>query len=102
MMKRLLPILLAAGCIDVSPETPPDATPDAPSVPDPWTPLVTPSWSIPAGATDTYRCVRVQVPQDTWIAGYKSMGPTGTHHTVLTVTDQPNGPVGEYDCTAGT
>ena len=102
MPKRLLALVFAAGCIDVPANAPPDAAPDTPPAPDPWTPLVTRTWSIPAGATDTYRCVRVQVPTDTWIAGYKALGPPGTHHTVLTVTDQPNGPVGEYDCEAGT
>ena len=102
MKKRLLPFLVLAGCIEVPAAAPPDAVPDAPAAPDPWTRLVTRDWSIAAGATDTYRCIRVQVPQDTWIAGYRALGPAGTHHTVLTVTDKADGPVGEYDCSAGT
>ncbi len=65
-----------------------------------WTPLIARSWSIPAGATDTYRCKRIQVMQDTWIAGFKSLGPLGTHHTVVTISDTAP-QLGDYDCQVG-
>jgi hypothetical protein len=65
-----------------------------------WTPLISRSWSIPAGATDTYRCTRIQVPNDMWISGFRALSPMGTHHSVLTIS-QTATPLGDYDCSAG-
>jgi hypothetical protein len=73
---------------------------DAPPPPSGFVPLIGRSWSLKAGETDTYKCTRVTVPTDTYIAAYHADAPQGTHHTVLTIstTTQPDG---DYDCSAG-
>ncbi len=65
-----------------------------------WTRLVDGTWEIPA-ATEFYKCVRLTVQEDMYISAFKSIGPVGTHHTVLTV-GEPSGPDGITDCDAGT
>lgn len=75
-------------------------TPDAGDVNAEWSRLVDGSWEIPA-ATEFYKCARLTVQEDTYISGFKSIGPLGTHHTVLTV-GAPSGPDGITDCDAGT
>ncbi len=65
-----------------------------------WSRLVDGSWEIPA-ATEFYKCARLTVQEDTYISAFKSIGPLGTHHTVLTV-GAPNGPDGITGCDAGT
>jgi hypothetical protein len=50
--------------------------------------------------TEGYRCIRAQVPEDMWITSFRSLSPTGTHHTVLTISTTST-QLGEYDCTAG-
>jgi hypothetical protein len=72
---------------------------DAPPPPPGFVPLIGRSWSLSAGQTDTYRCVRITVPNDLYIAAYHADAPQGTHHTVLTVST--SGTDGEYDCSAG-
>ena len=75
---------------DASVDTPPGTQ---------WVTLISRSWSMPAGS-EGYRCVRVQVPQDMWIGGFRAIAPLGTHHTVLTIdTNDTN--TGEYNCNAG-
>jgi hypothetical protein len=85
------------------PDAPPagiDAGIDAP-VPPGFTRLIGRTWSLGAGQADTYRCVRVTVPQDLYITAFAAQAPLGTHHTVLTVRDGEPGSDGEYNCTAG-
>lgn len=84
-------------------DTPIDAavngTPDAPPLPAGYTRLVGRTWSLPAGATDTYRCIRYTVPTDTYITNITAQAPSGTHHTVLSISaSNVAGPDGEYDC----
>jgi hypothetical protein len=76
-------------------------TPDGPSAsPDGWTPLVGRSWTLPPGATNTYKCVRIRVDNDVWISGFRAAAPLGTHHSVLTIS--PAGAqLGEYECGPG-
>jgi len=64
-----------------------------------WTKLIGRSWSLVAGQTDTYKCVRITIPQDMYITAFKAVAPEGTHHTVVTMS--PSGTDGEYDCMAG-
>jgi len=71
-----------------------------PDAPPGWTPLISRDWSIHAGDTDTYRCVRIQVPSDMWVSGFHAVSPTGTHHMVLT-TSSTASPLGDYNCSAG-
>ncbi len=81
----------------------PAGTPDAPPLPAGYTKLVGRTWSLPAGATDTYRCIRYTVPADTYITNITAQAPSGTHHTVLSISaSNVAGPDGEYDCSVGT
>jgi Copper type II ascorbate-dependent monooxygenase, C-terminal domain len=64
-----------------------------------WTKLISRSWSLTAGQTDTYKCVRITVPEDMYITAFKAVAPQGTHHTVLTMA--ASGTDGDYDCNAG-
>jgi hypothetical protein len=67
---------------------------------DGWTPLISRSWTLPAGATNTYKCTRIQVANDLWIAGFRAASPVGTHHSLLTISTV-NTTTGDYDCSAG-
>lgn len=81
------------------PDASPVSTPDA-GAPGEWTRLVEGSWEIPVGE-QFYKCARLTVQEDTYIKSFKSIGPDGTHHTVLTV-GEPDGPDGLATCSAGT
>jgi hypothetical protein len=102
-MKAAVLALALAACKAGSPNGPVDAPPvdavDGPTA-DGWTPLVSRSWTLPAGATNTYKCTRIQVPGDMWIAGFRASSPPGTHHEVLTISTSSTA-TGDYDCTAG-
>lgn len=57
---------------------------------------------LPAGATDTYRCVRLTIPTDTYLTNIIAQAPLGTHHTVLSISDGgTQGPDGDYNCSVG-
>ncbi len=77
------------------PGTGPDAT-----TADGWTPLISRSWTLPAGATNTYRCTRIKVANEMWVSGFRAASPVGTHHSVLTISTT-NTQTGDYDCSAG-
>lgn len=98
--------LLVIGCGDGgSSGDPVDAStgsPDA-AVPPGYTRLVGRTWSMPAGQADTYKCVRLTVPTDTFVTNISAQAPAGTHHTVLSIAaGNAAGPDGEYDCGVGT
>ncbi len=78
----------------------PDAATDGDVTPSDWATLVGRSWTIQPGSADTYKCSRIRVEADMWVAGYRAIAPVGTHHTVVTISDRGS-PVGEYDCSAG-
>ena len=82
----------------------PPGQPDAPPVPDGFTRLIGRTWSLTAGATDTYRCVRVTIPADMYITNIIAQAPAGTHHTVLSIAgaNGTSGADGEQDCGVGT
>jgi hypothetical protein len=107
-MRYLLALAVLAACGSVSaknPDAPPggddDAMviPDGPPPPPGFTALIGRSWSLQPGETDTYRCVRITVPNDMFITAFHVDAPLGTHHTVLTQASTGND--GEYDCSAG-
>src|SRR5689334_22974244 len=77
---------------------------DAPIVPEGYTRLIGRTWNLPAGQPDTYKCVRVTIPNDTYITNIMSQAPQGSHHAVLSVASGNGtaGPDGEYDCQVGT
>jgi hypothetical protein len=78
--------------------------PDAPPIPEGYTRLIGRTWDLPAGATDTYRCVRFTVPQDTYITNIIAQAPFGTHHTVLSIAGANGtaGADGEQNCSVTT
>src|SRR4051794_15675844 len=62
--------------------------PDADSnyQPDPgYTKLLSRTWSLGAGETNIYKCLRYTVPADTYITSIEAQAPLGTHHTVLSI-----------------
>jgi hypothetical protein len=80
----------------------PAGLPDAAPLPPGFTRLVGRTWSLPAGATDTYRCIRYTVPTDTYVTNIVAQAPSGTHHTVLSISaGNAAGPDGEFDCQVG-
>ncbi len=93
------------GASNTGDDTPIDAPagpPDAPPLPAGYTRLVGRTWSLPAGATDTYRCIRFTVPTETYITSIVAQAPSGTHHTVLSIAaGNAAGPDGEFDCSVG-
>lgn len=61
--------------------------------------LVGRDWAMGQGQQG-YKCIRVAVAQDMWVDGFRANSPQGTHHEVLTISDNSH-QVGEYDCDAG-
>lgn len=74
--------------------------PDAGDVLGDFASLISGDWEVPAGE-EVYKCVRLTLEEDAYITGFRSIGPLGTHHTVLT-SGSPTGPDGISDCSAGT
>jgi len=91
--------LLLVGCGGSDGGTEPPAT-DAPSTTTGWTQLIGRSWSVPPGSADTYKCIRIAVTEDTWVSGFRAIAPPGTHHTVITISNNGS-QLGEYDCSVG-
>ena len=94
------------GASNTGDDTPIDAPnngmPDAAPIPPGYTRLVGRTWSLPSGATDTYRCIRYTVPTDTYVTNIVAQAPAGTHHTVLSIAaGNVTGPDGESDCSVG-
>lgn len=80
-----------------------DAAVDSP-IPSDYTRLIGRTWSLPAGAPDTYRCVRFTITEDTYVTNIQALAPPGTHHTVLSIAGSNGtaGPDGEQDCQVST
>ena len=110
----LAAIILAFGCGGTEPGIGGDDTSmpiDAPSgmadayvPPTGYTKLIGRTWSLQPGQTDIYRCVRVTIPEDTYITNIMAQAPNGTHHTVLSIAGGmgTSGPDGEQDCSVST
>ena len=79
------------------------AMPDA-DIPEGFTELIGRDWDIPPG--EMYRCVGIRAPRDMWISAFHTPNPTGEHHAVLTIQDDPGGfggtQMGEYNCGVST
>lgn len=73
--------------------------PDANTTPSEWTDLIGRDWTVPPGQFDTYKCTRIKVEEDIWVAGFRATAPAGTHHTVVTISNNST-QVGDYDCGA--
>ena len=81
------------------------STADAFEPPVGYTKLISGTWTLPAGTTsDEYLCVRLTIPNDTYLTNIIAQAPLGTHHTVLSISDSNTaGPDGQYTngCGAG-
>jgi hypothetical protein len=109
-MRKLVLLLSAfaiAACGSSGSSPPGDDTsgddtpaPDAPPAIGDWTNLIGRGWMVPAGSADTYRCTRIMVTQDMWVTGFRAVAPTGTHHTVVTISTNGS-QLGDYDCSVG-
>ncbi|MCW5804261.1 MAG: hypothetical protein KIT31_17950 [Deltaproteobacteria bacterium] len=115
MRSTVLAVLLGVfiGCgggggnNDVPDSSPPgdgNTTPDAPPIPEGFTRLIGRTWTLNPGQLDTYKCVRLTIPEDMYITNIQAQAPVGTHHTVLSIAgaNGTNGPDGEQDCSVGT
>src|SRR4051812_19453199 len=74
MKPIVIALVLVAACKADPPNEPVDApsgpgTPDGPTA-DGWTPLIARSWKLIPGATNTYKCTRIEVANDLWISGF--------------------------------
>lgn len=110
MMRPVLALVLVAACGGgggmnndmMGDDVPPvDAAIDAPPFEPPagYTRLIGGTWNLNPGQKDTYVCVRFTVPTDTYITNIIAQAPTGTHHTVLSISDgSTQGPDGKYNC----
>jgi hypothetical protein len=108
-----LAIAIGAGCHGTDPtlgddqpvvDAPDGTMADAYVPPSGYVKLIGRSWSLAAGQTDIYRCVRLTIPNDMYITSIEAQAPLGTHHTVLSIAtgSQVAGPDGEYDCSVQT
>lgn len=78
----------------------PSGNADAYVPPEGYTKLIGRTWTAAPGSADTYKCVRVTIPQDMYITNIQAQAPLGTHHTVLSIAgaNGTSGPDGEQDC----
>jgi hypothetical protein len=116
MMRRYtLAIVFAFGCGGTNPGggggddvqpiiDAPTAPADAFVPPSGYTKLIGRTWTLPVGAHDIYRCVRLTIPTDMYITDIEAQAPTGTHHTVLSIagSNGSGGADGEQDCSVQT
>jgi hypothetical protein len=56
-----------------------------------WSRIVEGSWSLQAGDEDPRWCQKVTVTEDTFISAIRPVHPIGTHHTTLSLRDDPDG-----------
>jgi len=89
-------ITILSGVFGCSSDEP---KPQPPAPVDDFAALASRPWTIPPG--EYYKCTRVRLDRDVVVSSFRSLSPLGTHHTVLTVSSLANGPVGDYDCEAG-
>lgn len=92
-----LSLLLTSGCSDNVDGTTPVDEPTETT----WGELVVGEWSL-EGGTEGYVCSRTTITEDIFVGGFRAIAPPGTHHTVLTVSTEPDGPDAVFPCNAGT
>lgn len=68
-------------------------------IPAGYEPLIMRTWTLTGAQRDNYQCRRIMIDRDMWISGFKAVAPVGTHHTVLTVSENST-QVGDYPCSA--
>jgi hypothetical protein len=74
---------------------------DGDDTPAEFTRLIGRTWTVPAGNFDTYKCTRIQIPEDMYVTAFRSAAPQGSHHSVLTVARSDTLQLGDYDCSVG-
>jgi hypothetical protein len=55
---------------------------------DGYAPILTTSWTLPPPSSttpDEYFCARLTMKEDVLLAGFRTISPNGTHHTVLSI-----------------
>jgi len=62
-----------------------------------WRTLVDGAWEL-AGGEEGYRCARLTATEDLYIKEFQPIAPLGTHHTLLSVNEEPTGPDGIEGC----
>ncbi|HEY5951729.1 MAG TPA: hypothetical protein VIV40_39815, partial [Kofleriaceae bacterium] len=69
-----------------------------------YTKLIGRTWSLTAGQTDIYRCLRLTIPTDMYVTDIQAQAPNGTPHTVLSIAgaNGTGGADGEQDCSVQT
>ena len=106
MRAWLAAVLVVAACggggagsgDDVQPDGPGSGSGDGSISGGSWTTLAQRTWMLGALAED-YKCRGMMTTQDMWIAGYRPIDPSGTHHMIVTLPPTA-GPIGDYDCNA--
>jgi Copper type II ascorbate-dependent monooxygenase, C-terminal domain len=68
---------------------------------DGWKTLIAGSWDVPPGQ-ETYHCVRFTLPDSITATSFRALSPPGTHHTLLTIVDNPSEADGSMPCGSGT
>ena len=66
-----------------------------------YTPLLSRSWTVAQGQFDAYACSSMIVPADIYVHTFHADRALGSHHVILSITDQTDIPTGDYDCTGG-
>lgn len=93
----MLAVVSSVACHS-APGTSPDSAPGADAaIPAGYTMLISRPWTM-ASDNEGYKCIRTQVANDMWISAFRSLSPVGTHHSVLTISDNASTTTGEYDC----
>jgi hypothetical protein len=100
-MRAWLAVFAVAACggggTGTGDDDQPDAAVDTPSdAGAQWTTLIERSWQL-APSQEAFKCIRVKIPSEMYISGFRVNSPVGTHHEILTIT-QTTTPLGSYDC----
>jgi hypothetical protein len=64
-----------------------------------WAMLVDGAWELGSGE-EGYRCARLTATEDLYIKEFQPIAPLGTHHTLLSVNEEPTAPDGIAVCGA--
>ena len=67
----------------------PDAAPQPPP-PGSYVPLIKADWSL-VGGQEGYVCATRTLPEDMYVGAIRPIAPLGTHHTVVSINDTPEG-----------
>jgi hypothetical protein len=51
-----------------------------------WATLISADWTLPEGPSEDYLCQLVTAQRDMYISAFDAVAPSGTHHTVLSLT----------------